>query len=191
MWSLFRPSDHSTQTFVSRAIQLPFSYPEIGASRGDFPAGYHHDFHRVQVGRGEKAFEAACSGLRKWQMFPKPWTYIIPADAPIEIDVVVAVVARAMGVWWLNACRIVYVIDETEPVRRFGFAYGTVDHAECGEERFTVEWLADDSVWYDVRAFSRPHHWTARLGAPVARRLQRKFARESMAAMQNFVSASA
>jgi uncharacterized protein (UPF0548 family) len=167
-----------------------FSYPEVGATRGEFPLGYHHDFNRIQVGQGERAFAAACDGLRKWQMFPRPWTHVVPADAPIQTDTIVAVVARAMGLWWLNACRIVYVVDEARPVRRFGFAYGTVDHAECGEERFTVEWLEDDSVWYDVRAFSRPRHWTARLGAPVARRLQHKFARESMAAMRSFVAAS-
>jgi uncharacterized protein (UPF0548 family) len=36
--------------------------------------------------------------------------------------------------WWLNACRIVYVVDEEGPVKRFGFAYGTLpEHAESGK----------------------------------------------------------
>jgi len=48
----------------------------------------------------------------------------------------------------------VYVIDETVPVRRFGFAYGTLPaHVEQGEERFSVELHADGAVWYDLRAF--------------------------------------
>src|SRR5256885_10327627 len=34
----------------------------------------------------------------------------------------VAMVAHALGFWWLNACRIVYVVDELAPTRRFGFA---------------------------------------------------------------------
>jgi uncharacterized protein (UPF0548 family) len=93
----------------------------------------------------------------------------------------VGVVAHALGVWWLNAARIVYVIDEP---RWFGFAYGTLPgHVERGEERFSVEWLDDDTVWYDLMAFSRPHYWGARLVKPFARRLQRRFVRLSKAEM--------
>jgi uncharacterized protein (UPF0548 family) len=101
----------------------------------------------------------------------------------------VAVIARLFGLWWLNACRIVYVVDEGGPVQRYGFAYGTLlEHAESGEERFTVEWHEpDDAVWYEILAFSRPHHVLARLGYSLARRLQRRFARDSAAAMQRAV----
>jgi uncharacterized protein (UPF0548 family) len=101
----------------------------------------------------------------------------------------VAVVARLFGLWWLNACRIVYVVDEQGPVQRFGFAYGTLPgHAESGEERFTVEWReAAGAVWYDIQAFSRPRQVLARLGYPLARRLQRRFARGSAAAMRRAV----
>ncbi len=36
----------------------------------------------------------------------------------IEAGDVVAVIALNLGLWWLNACRIVYVVDEEEPIRR-------------------------------------------------------------------------
>jgi uncharacterized protein (UPF0548 family) len=87
--------------------------------------------------------------------------------------------------WWLNASRIVYVIDEGGPLTRFGFAYGTLpEHAESGEERFLIEWERDsDEVWYSILAFSRPRHWLALAGYPLVRRLQRRFGRESAAAM--------
>ena len=80
-------------------------------------------------------------------------------------------------------------MDDKGPVQRFGFAYGTLpEHAESGEERFTVEWHeADDAVWYDILAFSRPHQLLARLGKPVARRLQKRFARGSAEAMRRAV----
>jgi uncharacterized protein (UPF0548 family) len=93
--------------------------------------------------------------------------------------------ARLFGLWWLNACQIVYIVDEDGPVKRFGFAYGTLpEHAESGEERFTVEWHEqDDAVWYDILAFSRPQQFLARLGYPFARRLQKRFARDSASAM--------
>ena len=70
-------------------------------------------------------------------------------------------------------------------MKRFGFAYGTLtEHAESGEERFTVEWNRDDDkVWYDILAFSRPRQMPARLGYPFSRSLQRKFANASKVAM--------
>ena len=110
-------------------------------------------------------------------------------ETPIQAGQVVAVIARFFGLWWLNACRIVYVVDEEGPVQRYGFAYGTLpEHAESGEERFTVEWHEqDDAVWYDIVAFSRPQQLLARLGYPFTRRLQRRFARDSAAAMQRAV----
>ena len=85
----------------------------------------------------------------------------------------------------MNAARIVYVVDEDGPIYRYGFAYGTlVEHAESGEERFTVEWdRADDNVWYVILAFSRPQKMLARLGYPMSRMLQRRFAEASKAAM--------
>jgi uncharacterized protein (UPF0548 family) len=90
----------------------------------------------------------------------------------------------------VSACRIVYRIDDDGPTKRFGFAYGTLpDHPESGEERFMVEWSqADGSVWYDILAFSRPYQLLTRLAYPLVRRFQKRFARESTAAMVRAVS---
>jgi len=52
-----------------------------------------------------------------------------------------------------------------------------------------IEWSTeDDSVWYDILAFSRTRQWQARIAKPAARLLQKRFARESMAAMKAGVS---
>jgi uncharacterized protein (UPF0548 family) len=184
-WSLRKPSQRVLHDFLARQRREPFSYPEVGQSRSGTPAGYDLDHNRVRLGDGPDVFERACAALRRWEMFPGPWTRIEPAGAAIEEGAVVAMVAHAYGVWWLNACRIVYLLDEDGPVRRCGFAYGTLTgHVERGEERFSVELLADGSVWYDLRAFSRPRYWPVRLAYPLTRRLQRRFVRESQAAMQ-------
>lgn len=67
----------------------------------------------------------------------------------------------------------------------FGFAYGTLEeHAESGEERFLVELAGDGSVWYEIRATSRPRAWAARGAFPLARALQARFRRDSLARMQ-------
>ena len=88
----------------------------------------------------------------------------------------VLVIARAGGMWWTNAARIVYTIDEpAASLVRFGFAYGTLPgHVESGEERFLIEWDSQtDQVWYDIRAFSRPRHLLTRIGYPFARAMQK------------------
>jgi uncharacterized protein (UPF0548 family) len=62
------------------------------------------------------------------------------------------------------------------------------DHAETGEERFAVELQPEDeTVWYDIYAFSKPNG-LARLGYPISRRLQKRFARDSQQAMRRAVA---
>ena len=155
------------------------------------PSGFTIDQNRVQVGRGAEAFAHAQAALCAWKMFDYPRATLCWPDTPIQPGQCVAVLVSHWGFWSLNAARIVYVIDEQGDVVRFGFAYGTLpDHAEIGEERFLVEWnRADDSVWYDVRAFSRPGTLT-KLVYPFARRLQLEFGAESKRAMVRAVAAS-
>jgi uncharacterized protein (UPF0548 family) len=124
-------------------------------------------------------------------MFNMPWLRLDRTSAPIQVGTDVAVSVHHFGFYSLNACRIVYVVDEEDPVKRFGFAYGTLaEHAESGEERFTVEWDRGDTIWYDILAFSRPRNLLARLGYPLSRLLQKRFAEDSKAAMLEAVSRS-
>ncbi len=190
MWSWRHTSAVTIRRFLAGQEELAWTYPEVGASNLPAPPGYDFDHQRAALGRGGAIFEAACAAIRQWRMFPPEWMAIHPPAPPVRPGQTVAVLARAFGGWWLNSCRIVYVLDEEEPFRRFGFGYGTLPgHVECGEECFRVEWLPDGTVWYDVRAFSHPRHWLARLGYPVVRRLQRRFARDSLAAMRRAVAA--
>ena len=170
--------------FIAAQQTLPFSYSEVGATQTGAPAGYTVDHNRIKLGQGEDTYQHALDALRSWKHFDLGWVTIVPRNTPIEIGRVVAVQAQTFGFWSLSACRIVYVIDELKPMKKFGFAYGTLpNHVECGEERFTVEWQEDDSVWYDIYAFSHPQHPLVKLGSPIARRLQKRFARESLARM--------
>ncbi len=202
IWSLHAPTPEEVAAFLASpedgGAAEGLSYGEAGASRDDTarPAGYNVDHNRERLGSGEGDFAVACAALRAWRMFPAPWTRIAPAHAPLQVGQIVAMQARALGLWWLNACRIVYLIDEhhldegAPVVRRFGFAYGTLRaHVEQGEERFSVELRADGGVWYDLRAFSRPRYWPVRLAKPLARGLQARFVRESKAAMRAAVHA--
>ena len=190
MLSLRKPSVDALRRFLAAQAQLPFTYEAVGATAETPPAGYVVDRTRIKLGEGEPVFRSAIAALRRWQQFQLGWVEAWPSDTPIQKGEVVAVMGRAIGVWWLNACRIVYVVDETGPISKFGFAYGTLPgHVESGEERFLIEWnQADDAVWYDILAFSRPNRFSARLGYPVVRRLQKRFGRDSAASMLKAVS---
>jgi len=186
---MLRPSDAQVLAFLEAAHRAPFSYSERAATRGSFPAGYDHDHNRVRLGDGEAVFERARAALRRWAMFPPAWSRVESGGEPIAEGSTVCVLFHLFGVWWLNAARIVYELDEQGPVRRAGFAYGTLAcHVERGEERFSVELLADGSVWYDLRAFSRPRFIGARMARPLTRALQRRFVRDSQAAMRAALS---
>jgi uncharacterized protein (UPF0548 family) len=145
------------------------------------PARYIVDRNRVRLGQGREVFERATVLLKDWRMFALGWVELLPKSTTIEPGATVAVLIHHFGFWSLNASRVVYVFNEK---RSFGFAYGTVeDHAERGEERFSIQWLDDDSVWYEIIAFSRPRQWQGRIAWPVGRMLQKKFARDSKSAM--------
>lgn len=180
------PKPEEIDRFLAAQRGSSFSYPEVGATRKKAPPYYKVDHNRVRLGTGEEAFRIAIAAMRQWKMFDLGWVRIAWPGAPIQEGTVVAIVARTAGFWTLNAARIVYILDETEgPVHRFGFAYGTLrDHAETGEERFTVELHRfDGSVWYDLFAFSKPRLWLAQIGYPLSRVYQKRFASESKAVM--------
>lgn len=185
MWQIQRPTAAQIERFLDEQRHLSVS------NRADWLSSYNIDEARVHLGHGEGIFSAACQALREWKMFPSDWVEIVPHQPPIQVGQVVAVVARVFGLWWTNACRIVAVIDEHEPNRRFGFTYATLPgHVEMGEETFVIEWDDKDNVWYEIHAISRPNYWAVKLAYPLARQMQRRFRRDSQRSMQHAVVAS-
>lgn len=185
MFLLRKPKDTTIRAFLAAQASQPFSYPDVGASRGTAPHGYNVDHNRIQIGSGKKDFARAVDQIRCWKMFDIGWLLLCWPDSPIEKGSMVGVLVPHFGFWSLNACKIVYVLNEHDgDCEKFGFAYGTLPgHAERGEERFTVELnSSSQEVWYEIYAFSRPGP-AARLAYPVARSMQKRFAADSMQAM--------
>jgi uncharacterized protein (UPF0548 family) len=185
MFLLSKPSEQEIRRFLVSQLEQPLSYPDARMLELPVPRGYTADHNRIQIGEGSQAFTRAVEAIKRWEMFNIGWLHLCWPDAPIEPGSGVAVLAHHLAFWSLNACRIVSVIDEDEESRRYGFIYGTLpDHAERGQERFTVEWRrADDSVWYVILAYSRPNQLLAQVGYPITRLLQKRFGRDSMQAM--------
>lgn len=191
MFTFRRPTEADVRELLDRQPGQPWTYdwPEITREVPAPRPGWQIDQHRVLLGHGAATFAAACEAIRGWKMFPRQMCQVFWPTTRQEPGEVVAVLyfAKTLFLWMLFPARVVYCIDET---RRCGFAYGTLpEHPERGEERFLVEWdRADDTVWYDLMAISRPGHWLARVGYPYARYEQAKFRLLSGLAMQEAVS---
>lgn len=189
MFFLTKPDRAAINRFIAAQQSAQFSYSNVGDSRTEAaPSGYIVDHNRIELGSGIATFERAKSALQAWKMFAMPWVQLCWPNAPIVEKTNVAVLISHFGFWSLNAARIVYVVEDQNACARYGFAYGTLpDHAERGEERFTVEFHREDqSVWYDLLAFSRPNGMV-RLAYPLARTSQKRFAADSKLAMKQAV----
>ena len=208
MPSLLKPTAATRRRTIAAQSTLPFSYAEVGATASLFPLpptelrvedaltppsplplppSYTIDRTRVELGAGGDVFERAKTALARWRQFQLGWLEAFPDDTPIRPGETVLVIARAGGLWWTNAARIVYTVDEQSDVSsRFGFAYGTLPgHVEMGEELFLIEWnRVTDRVHFDILAFSRPRHFLVRLNRRRARAMQKRFGSEAAAAMR-------
>ena len=200
MSSLRRPSPARIQAFLAAQREAPFSYTEVGATRdydgtserlteARLPAGYRVDRASFTVGHGVVDFERAKVALRGWALYDGPGRIRLVEPRPkLEEGAVVALLARHMGVWTLSACRVVYVVDEP---KAFAFAYGTLEHAVCGEERFEIALDAKGDVVLRLLAFSRPNQLLVRLAGPLTRRFQRQAGEAYAAALRQAIRTSA
>src|SRR5581483_7287981 len=147
-----RPSNEFLDEFLSQQRDAPFSYQNAGLTKVTATSEFTSDVYRVQLGHGQDLFTKAKAALNDWAMFQLPWVTIYPPRPPLREGSVVAILARGLGFWVLNASRIVYLIGDAGQIEKYGFAYGTLSaHVEKGEERFSVEWRHnDDSVWFEI-----------------------------------------
>jgi uncharacterized protein (UPF0548 family) len=153
--------------------------------QGRIGEGYDIDQHVFPLGSGREFFERARDGLRSWSHLEIPWLELYGATTPPATGDVVATLVSIAGIWFFNPCRVVYTEWSEDSADVAAFAYGTLPgHAEQGEERFQVSLdAATGEVQYQITAFSRPAVLLSRLGYPMARRLQRRFAKSSAAAL--------
>ncbi len=186
MFTLLEPSEAQIKDYLAAQQDLPFSHGKVGASKDKIPSGYPINHRRVRLGNGADCFARAQKAIQSWTMYQLAWTRLYPFGAPVAPGEVVCVVVNHLFCWSLNPCRIIYVLEESgSEIERYGFAFGTLPgHSEEGEERFIVEWnQADDSVWFELLAFARPHHILARIGFPFVGLFQRKFAADAQRTM--------
>ena len=181
MFLLRRPSPSAIDRFLRDSQDLELSY---------YPVGIVNQLHHrnlsesiVAVGKGRAEFERARAALMAWKQSNIGWMEIFPKEPP-AVGRVVVILARHLGFWSLNACRVLYFVGNPGEMC-FGFAYGTLtSHSVAGEELFEVFLDEHDDVMFRIRAVSWPHALLARIGWPFTRRLQVRFRRNSAAALK-------
>ena len=155
---------------LTRLAAASLTYSEIGATRGELPAGYRHVRRQAVLGTGDQVFERCAAALLSWEMQRGAGLGVRATDSAARPGATVAL-SLGLGRWGLVApCQVVYVV--AEPDRR-GFGYGTLPgHPESGEESFVVSRRADGTVVLDVVAFSRPATALTRAAGALAHRAQ-------------------
>lgn len=148
------------------------TYPEVGATAGELPPGYHHVRRSAPLGQGVEVFRRASTALMNWDMHRTVGLTIDAASRPVELGADVCLGWSVGPVRLAVPCRVVRVVDDVDTR---GFAYGTLPgHPERGEESFLVHLDHTGAVTLEIRAFSRPDRWWSRLAAPAARVVQRR-----------------
>lgn len=183
MLHLAKPSPEAIQKALEDQRSLPFSYPEVGATAGELPAGYHLDRFETDLGADVGGrFDRAGEAVRNWVPQKGAGISILP-DQPVTPDLAFVLLLKLPVVGWATApARVAYVMDDAD---RAGFAYGTLPgHPEIGEEAFLVT-RRNGRVTFQVIGFSRPRLLLARLGAPVARTIQVHTIRVYLKAMRS------
>ncbi|HEX2064964.1 MAG TPA: DUF1990 domain-containing protein, partial [Acidimicrobiales bacterium] len=153
---VFRPTPADLEAVLAREGALELTYPEVGATADELPAGYDHGRHRVVMGQGDEVFRRARLGIQQWAAHRSVGLRLVPATPPLVAGTAVLVDAPLGPVHVLALTRIVYVVHDEW---RFGFAYGTLPtHPEEGEEAFVVTRSPSGEVAFEVVVFSRPRH---------------------------------
>ena len=138
---LFRPSRDFVMQVLDQQTRCALSYDQVGASEHGPVEGW--DWHRESrtVGKGEGVWFRSKEALGSWSQFDMSWVFPHDRSVPIEVGANFAFTSRHMGLWSVHVCRIVHTIDDVQSgVRRYGFAYGTLEqHAVRGEELFLLE----------------------------------------------------
>lgn len=162
--------------------------------------GYYISNVSVHLGAGEATYLKAKESLRSWRHFQLGWASVDPST-PVKVQQRFLVrVNELLLTWLLQPLEINYVHDMQAPKGQsqkenkkgfFAFGSGTLKgHLLAGEERFSVKWEEDDSVWYEILSFSKPAAFLSMATYPYVQWKQRLFAKHSTGAMVAAVSHS-
>jgi len=172
MWIVGSSFESKTPSLLESVRNRRVTYSRAGIG---VPPGFHDDRWRVIVGNGVDCFARVAAGLRTWQIHEAAGVHVVGGGPMSE------------GESFLLLTRIVPRVYVGAPVRIVEFSAGAkklvmtyvtlAGHPERGEETFVLDLADDGVVSLTIAAVSRPAQWSARLGTPVARLVQKRITR--------------
>lgn len=169
----------------SRRAGILGEYPSQFTFASASPKGYSINERRKVIGRGATEWSRAAKGVETGDVLDLSWARFWRKGrgsnwSPGDVVVVGARVLPA--VWVANVNRVVGVERRRN---RVAVAWGTTArHVLRGEEVVSVERVRGGDVVFSLRSFSRPNAFLAWLGYPLVVLLQRRFAHDVCARMQ-------
>ena len=170
-----------------RTSRAPSRLTPTSAPRswGGRPEGFRHDHYEIELGSGPETFQRAVRGLKTWEAHHLPGVRVFPEDQEIRTGATVVVTLGTPILALAAPCRIVGLTDGQT---RWGFAYGTLrGHPEQGEEAFVVSMSPDQTVRFEIEAFSRPGDALVRVSGPIGRGIQKGGTGGYLRALKRFV----
>jgi uncharacterized protein (UPF0548 family) len=144
------------------------TYPEIGATAGRLPPGYHHVRAERVIGRGRVAFDRAADALLRGAVQRRAGATVRMSETPLRVGTRIDMRLGPFGI----PCLVVWAERDDNHA---GFAYGSLPgHPERGEERFVLTLAASGEVIFTITAFSRPGRWFTRIAWPLNHLIQRR-----------------
>jgi len=179
-----------------RSIQHAFALAEAASPTYETPTSsdahaprYALDLHEGVIGRGERDFALAASGLRRWATHRVPGVRVFPTASVVALGATCLVTFGTPLLAIAAPCRVTDVVDDAQ---RVGFTYVTLrGHPEEGEETFDVQLDARGDVRCTISARSRPGSRLVAATAPVNRVVQRRVARGYLRSLERHVARAA
>lgn len=168
---LSRPQGPRQTEVMDRLRSAGLSYAPAGMTEvSKVPPGMQAMNDSVLLGYGPACFARSRAALMAWQTHRLKWLSL-QADGPPRVGQTVLLEAFFGPLTWVFGCRVVAVTDSPAV---YAYTYGTLPgHPECGEERFRVDFHADQRVTFSLRAYSRPAGPLMRVAQPLATLAQR------------------
>src|SRR5258708_34297473 len=99
MFLIHRPGERRIRQVMASEESAGFSYPQVGATRTQAPAGYQVHREGFALGVGPSAFDRARQAGRGWKMFAMGGLGLCWPEAPVGPGSTGAVLAHRLWVW--------------------------------------------------------------------------------------------
>jgi uncharacterized protein (UPF0548 family) len=184
---LRRPNEQQLKSVLSAQSKFPVTCATFDMSdQAHAPRGFKETGGSVLLGHGQSVLDGAVQNIKHWRVHEHAGLNVTPHGTEVNESDDVMLLKKLLIGYVTVSCRVLSITQSRD---QWGFTYGTLPHhVERGEELFMVARASDGAVTFTVRAMSRPGHFLTKVGAPVARLIQRTATNNYLRAMADLVN---